>query len=94
MLNLFRVSGNSMVPTLAAGDFVVTRRTRSIKVGDVVVVDTDEVGRIIKRIASLNGDAVTLVGDNPRLGSSCCTYCHQRDRIIGVLLFKFRLPFS
>lgn len=83
-----------MQPFLSAGDFVVTRRTQNISVGDVVVVDDERVGNIVKRIVSAAKDEVVLAGDNPRLESSCCEYPHKRSRILGRVVFRFRLPLS
>lgn len=83
-----------MQPFLSAGDFVVTRRTQNISVGDVVVVDDERVGNIVKRIVSAAKDEVVLAGDNPRLESSCCEYPHKRSSILGRVVFRFRLPLS
>ena len=83
-----------MRPFLSAGDFVVTRRTQNVGVGDVIVVNDARVGNIIKRILSVNEDEVVLEGDNPRLESSCCEYPHKRSTILGLVIFRFSLPFS
>ena len=82
-----------MYPRLLAGDFIITRHTKAIKVGDIVVVDTDNVGKVVKRVGDLNACSLTLIGDNPRLESSTCVYPHPRQRVVGKLLFNFRLPF-
>lgn len=64
----YGVVGDSMAPTLLPGDFlVVDLRVASTHPGDIVLaVDPREPGRVIvKRVASLDGDTVTLRGDNP-----------------------------
>jgi SOS-response transcriptional repressor LexA len=93
MLNLFQVKGSSMHPALSAGDLVVTRRSKAPVVGDVIVVNDEKVGRIVKRVRSSNNGLVTLGGDNPRLSSSACDYAHPVASVIGTVVFRFRLPF-
>jgi phage repressor protein C with HTH and peptisase S24 domain len=93
MLNLFQVKGSSMLPSLSAGDFVVTRCPKASVVGDIVVVNDEKVGRIIKRVRSTDNSSVMLSGDNPRLSSSSCDYAHQRSSIIGKVIFRFKIPF-
>ena len=61
------VRGRSMAPALLPGDrLLVARRRGTPKVGDVVVVaDPRDGGReLVKRVASVNADRVTLLGDN------------------------------
>jgi len=67
---LFRVAvtGDSMRPTLHEGDWLLVRRLgRRPRVGELVVVpDPREPRRLlVKRIAAVDGDAVTIVGDRP-----------------------------
>jgi phage repressor protein C with HTH and peptisase S24 domain len=93
MLNLFQVKGNSMHPALSAGDLVVTRRSKAPVVGDIIVVNDEKVGRIVKRVRSSNNGLVTLGGDNPRLSSSSCDYAHAISSVIGTVVFRFHLPF-
>jgi signal peptidase I len=68
-LQLFRVHGDSMTPTLQEGDFVLGRRYRKRArpcTGDVVVVARPTVPPlIIKRIAASPGEALP-----PELGAT------------------------
>ncbi|MGB3457108.1 MAG: S24/S26 family peptidase [Litorimonas sp.] len=57
---LYRVRGNSMVPTLSHGDVLLLRR-RGARRGDVVVVEHPRHGIIVKRI----GPDGHLSGDGP-----------------------------
>lgn len=63
---LTTVEAESMLPTLVPGQKLLTRRpatSRPLRRGDIVVVDSDELHRVIvKRIAGLPGDAVRLDG--------------------------------
>jgi phage repressor protein C with HTH and peptisase S24 domain len=83
-----------MQPTYSAGDVLLTRRVQAPSVDDIVVVNTDDVGLIVKRIERLGSDSVTLVGDNPRLASSCCERPHSYRSIVGKVICRLKLPFS
>jgi SOS-response transcriptional repressor LexA len=93
MLNLFQVKGSSMHPALSAGDLVVTRRSKAPVVGDIIVVNDEEVGCIIKRVRSSDNGLVMLSGDNTRLASSSCDYAHPTSSVVGTVVFRFHLPF-
>src|ERR1700761_405290 len=58
-----QVEGDSMAPTLTAGQLVVGRHTRELKPGDVVIVSHDGLEKI-KRIERQQGDLIYLLGDN------------------------------
>ena len=58
------VSGTSMLPTLQDGQSVLLNKTKDIRVGDIVVADSDEYGGIIKRVDEIEGNQVHLVSDN------------------------------
>ena len=45
-----------MQPSLASGDLILTRRTTGIAVGDIVVVDVGNGGKIIKRVRELDAE--------------------------------------
>lgn len=58
------VEGDSMVPTLKEGQFVVAVKTNSFKVGDIVIANHPSRGLIIKRAASIKNGKVYLKSDN------------------------------
>ena len=63
---VFRVTGNSMSPTLIEGDYVIVKKYKSRPIdGSIAVIKHPELGKLIKRI-SLNdkNGKVTLSGDN------------------------------
>nr|WP_279582594.1 S24 family peptidase [Fodinicola feengrottensis] len=89
-MQLIRIKGPSMVPTLRNGDAVVVRRGGRIRVGDVVIGRFDEVpGLVVKRAVRAVGDRWWLESDNDsspttpgamdRLSSTtagcCCDIC-------------------
>ncbi len=61
---LFHVEGNSMYPTLKDGQTVLVEKTHDIKVGTIVVANSDEYGPIIKRVSKINGNQLYLTSDN------------------------------
>lgn len=58
------VSGTSMIPTLKDGQSVMSLKTSSFKVGDIVIASTSTYGLIIKRVASISNGKVYLKSDN------------------------------
>ena len=61
---LFHVEGLSMYPTLKDGQTVLVEKTHDIKVGSMVVANSDEYGPIIKRVSKINGNQIYLTSDN------------------------------
>ena len=61
---VYHVEGNSMYPTLNDGQTVTVEKTKNIKVGNIVVANSPEYGRIIKRVSQIKGDQVYLTSDN------------------------------
>jgi len=58
------VSGTSMVPTLKDGQNIILVKTKSFKVGDIVVARHPSYGLIVKRVSQINGGQVYLMSDN------------------------------
>ena len=75
------VSGESMEPTYATGDLVVSR-CGPVEVGDVVVYNPPDVGgaRVIHRIVGGDTDGWVLQGDN---NSFLDPWQPEQDRILG-----------
>ncbi len=86
-LQLRRIHGDSMAPTLMAGQLVLFTSPRSCKVGDIVMFRHNNVEKI-KRIARLEGGRVYLLGDNPEASSDSRTFGWLGVEVIrGVLLW-------
>ena len=74
---IFRVQGDSMLPTLKDGDAVMIVPTRSIKRGDVVLADHPYKSsvKILKRVNEIDNDGrYTLIGDNPAESTDSRTF--------------------
>jgi type IV secretory pathway protease TraF len=92
------VAGRSMVPTLAAGDWLIAIRAGPIRRGDVVVVRHP--GRdleLVKRVAALPGeegagpDRYLLVGDNPEESTDGRSFGPvPRSAIAGLVVARYR----
>lgn len=63
-LGLYRVAGDSMLPTYRPGDVLLGWRWFRPRRGDIVVVRRDRL--IIKRVSHVNVEGVFIEGDNPR----------------------------
>ncbi|MBQ6244798.1 MAG: S24/S26 family peptidase [Bacteroidales bacterium] len=73
--------GNSMLPFIRGGqDRVVLRKEPDLAVGDIVLIHTG--GRyILHRVLTVEGDAVTLMGDGNLRGTEHCT----RAEVLGTV---------
>lgn len=62
------VAGDSMMPRLNPGDWLLAARVREVRPGDVVVARREGVGLIVKRVTEVRqgpaGRQVWLQGDN------------------------------
>lgn len=65
-----------MRPTLEPGDRLVLLRTTTARPGQLVVVsDPRDPGRtVIKRVATVTGAGVTVLGDNPAASTDSRTF--------------------
>jgi nickel-type superoxide dismutase maturation protease len=66
-LRRVEVGGDSMRPTLEPGDRLLVLRGGRARPGDLVTVPDPREGSrtVVKRVASVSGDGVVVVGDNP-----------------------------
>lgn len=88
MLSFFKVKGASMEPVLASGDFVLASRLyRSINVGDLVVVDHPCYKRIVKRVKNIEGERLTLIGENQASVSSEKMGWVMSPDVLGKVIF-------
>lgn len=91
-LKLYRVTGDSMLPDLMAGSFVVALRHRgqTLRLNDVVVVDHAIHGRVIKRVAGIGQDGtLSLAGDNTaRSTSTEALGPVPPERVLGRVIWR------
>lgn len=95
-LGCYKVAGDSMEPNFYCGDFVIAyRRSRSaFKQGDVVVVEHAQLGKIIKRIISIEHDgSLLLVGDNLAVSTDTLTLGSiQPKQVLGRVVGAISRP--
>jgi len=96
MFKIYRVRGNSMLPTLTEGDFVVAfgrfiSRFLKPKAGKLVIVDHPVEGIMIKRVAEVLEKHVRLEGDNKEESISTDVMGEvEFHNVIGRVLFLSR----
>ncbi|MCS7293873.1 MAG: signal peptidase I [Chloroflexota bacterium] len=78
------IRGNSMEPTFAAGDLVLTRVAADYRVGDVAAYRHPEVGLVVHRIVGREGDRFLFRGDNNDFTDS---YHPRQVELAGRLWF-------
>jgi phage repressor protein C with HTH and peptisase S24 domain len=67
-LGLVRVAGDSMLPTLRAGDVLLVRPGGTVRPGRLVVVDLPERGPAVKRARMRVPEGWWVERDNPAAG--------------------------
>ncbi|PQJ55160.1 S24/S26 family peptidase [Psychrosphaera saromensis] len=92
MLNIIKVQGNSMLPELTHGDFVVVSKLyRTLNVGDMVVAEHSTYACIIKRITQISKvKGLLLSGDNKSSISSHQIGWVSKDDIWGKVRLKVK----
>ena len=86
-LGLYRVQGESMLPTYQPGDTLVGLRYFAPKKGDIVIVERDR--PIIKRITHINVEGIFVEGDNPRRSTDSRSFgLIRRDQVEAKVIFK------
>jgi phage repressor protein C with HTH and peptisase S24 domain len=87
-----RVIGNSMLPTLTPGDFLVIKIGGNIQIGDLVAFKQGEVvGQLlIKRVVDLRDAAYWVSGDNVKESDDSRKFGWvESNQIIGKVIFKY-----
>ncbi len=92
MFRVFKITGDSMLPTLGNGDYVLALCWKyQLKIGHLVIAKHPDYGLIVKRICELvNDDQFLLSGDNTisvnhqQIGIIC------RAQIIGRVIYSVK----
>ena len=79
-----------MNPNFKNRDIVLSiNYLRSLKNNDVVLLDLPNYGVVIKRIKSINGDDLKLVGDNKKYSSPIYKNIYKKENVLGRVIFRF-----
>ena len=89
MLNIFKIKGDSMMPTIMSGSYVFTCHLNDYDIGNLIVLRINEKIHIVKRITAKNDGKYQIVGDNKNTSSSFCDYTYSSETIIGRVIFIF-----
>jgi len=77
-----------MLPAYKPNDYVVCLKTKNINVDDVIVLETNDLGKVVKRVQSISGDSLKILGDNKSYYSPLYDMTHDLDAVIGSVVFK------
>mgnify|MGYP001156844612 FL=1 len=77
-----------MLPAYKPNDYVVCLKTKNINVDDVIVIETNELGKVVKRVRSISGNLLKISGDNKSYHSPVYEMTHNLDAVIGRVIFK------
>ena len=80
-----------MEPTLAPGDRVLVLRLR-VRPGDVVALrdPRDGARTILKRVAAVDGDELTVLGDNAAASTDSRTFGPvPRSSVLGRVVYRY-----
>jgi nickel-type superoxide dismutase maturation protease len=85
------VAGDSMLPTLRSGDWLLARRSRTARPGQIVIVarpDRPDL-LVIKRLIRADAAGWWVQGDNPAASDDSRTF-GPVTRIEGRILLRYR----
>lgn len=88
---IFKVRDESMEPTLHSGDYVfVNKWHRKLNVGEIIVLRHPLEGiYIVKRIKSIDNNAIYVVGDNLNQSEDSRKFGSvDKSRLLGKVMFK------
>ena len=50
-----------MLPTYKPNDYLVCLKTKNINVNDVIVMETNDLGKVVKRVKSISGNSLKIL---------------------------------
>jgi phage repressor protein C with HTH and peptisase S24 domain len=93
MINFLRVSGYSLWPEYADGDFVVTAGTSlagQIRPGNVIVFRQADYGIMIKQVQRIDENGIFVVGTHERSADSRDFGAISRGAVIGKVIWHIK----
>jgi len=92
MLQLFKISGDSLYPFYKNGERVVCRkvfRSTDININDTVVFEKENYGMMIKKVTAIDKNAYFVEGTDPFSIDSRNFGTLEKEAIKYKVLFKF-----
>ena len=90
MFRIVKVVGDSMEPELSNGDYVITRKPRSIRPGFMYVVNHSDLGRIVKWLTKIDDKSYYFAGGNGESIGTDVMGPVTKDRILGKVILRIR----
>jgi signal peptidase I len=92
--SFFKVTGNSMEPTLSEGDYVFLLKTKQPKKNDIVVMRKPGSEKmIIKRVLNHKKNRIFVIGDNQEASTDSRSFGSiNRQQVVGRVIFTLRKP--
>jgi phage repressor protein C with HTH and peptisase S24 domain len=78
-----------MLPTFKPNNYVVCLKSKRVKANDVVVLEEENLGKILKRVTFFDGVSLNLEGDNKSYESEVYKKTYNVKDILGKVIFKF-----
>tara|TARA_Y100001970_G_scaffold97981_1_gene123188 strand:- start:1029 stop:1298 length:270 start_codon:yes stop_codon:yes gene_type:complete len=88
MLGFHKVKGISMLPSFKANDYVLSIKTKKLKVNDVIILKTNAYGEVLKRISYISSKVIEVKSDNKEYPSDLTSSTYPLDRILGKVILK------
>jgi len=94
MLKFIKVAGNSLFPDYREGDYVmvITYPFFLFKLGDTIIFQHPEYGKLIKNIEQLDSDKIHVVGIHPDSIDSRRFGPIDRSSVIGKVIWHIKNP--
>tara|TARA_B100001113_G_scaffold256032_1_gene211330 strand:+ start:45 stop:287 length:243 start_codon:yes stop_codon:yes gene_type:complete len=80
-----------MLPNFKPNDYVLCIKYIPIKLNDVVIVNSKDHGKIIKRVKSIKENSINIFGDNLSYESAASSHSYDKKDILGKVIFKLPL---
>ena len=84
----YKVKGNSMSPCLKEGDILIVKKTKKVKIRDIIALTNPQDQRtIVKRIIKIEDHKFFVQGDNESASTDSRDFgLIERDNIIGKIV--------
>ena len=97
ILRLLKVTGNSLMPEIREGDFVLISdipfRLRTVRAGEIIVFRHRVYGTMVKKVQRLDAAGqIYVTGTNPESVDSREFGSISSDQVIGKVIWHIRAP--
>ena len=79
-----------MLPTLTSGDYLILRRTRKFRPGQVVLLEDEKFRQVVKRLGTKSDSGWQVLGDNANQSIDSRDYgAVSEDQIKAVVVARY-----